>query len=685
VTGTILRDEFLEAYKEKQPPFGSLGLMVYLRTYSRYLPEEGRRERWWETVKRVVEYSFSLTEGIAEYDDKEVERLYDHIFNLRLFPAGRTLWIGGTDVVKDYPEANFNCSFRVIDSIDAYAEIFHMLLVGCGTGFSVERKYTQNLPRFNKNVAVTHIHYRYLGKEYAYEDTKLRDKGAGRYLLIVGDSKEGWEESLRQFLTLLTKESTVEVKILYDHVRPAGTRLKRFGGRASGPAPLRKMFEKIHDFIEEDGILSPVDAMDICNTIAEAVVVGGVRRSSQIALGDVDNYDFIDAKFNLFSDPLKKRFKDSRSMSNNSVMLYENPGVEYFKEILARIAQNGEPGFINMESMLQRNPFAKGCNPCAEIALDDKQLCNLVEVVVLAFVRADGTFDWQGFEEAVECATEMASRITTVTLWDEAWDEVQKRDRLLGVSLTGIVEAFHALDWNFEQQEEFFRDAKKCVRGAADVYHEYLGIPRSLLVTTIKPSGTLSQLPTVSSGIHAPYAPYYMRRVRVSSHDPLAKALRDMGYPCSPENGQGDDLEFCTTWVFSFAVKTNAKFRAIDESALTQLERYQMAMDNYVEHNCSVTISFRPFEIDAIAEWLSKDENWKSYVGVSFLPAFDDSNSPYPLMPYQTCTEEAYNQYWSHHKPMVEDELIGRISQYEKEADEYSLEQDCSSGSCPVR
>lgn len=344
-------------------------------------------------------------------------------------------------------------------------------------------------------------------------------------------------------------------------------------------------------------------------------------------------------------------------------------------------------------------------------------VCNLTEVNVNAFVRGTDDFDYAGFYRAVRLATRMGSRITNTNMWHPRWDEVQKRDRLLGVSLTGQVEAWDALGWGYESYPGgepggyvYFNDeriqyvletAKKVARSEADSYHDEMGIPHALLVTTGKPSGTIAQLPSVSSGCHRPYAPYYLRRIRVSKADPVAKALRSLNLPCVPENNQGNDLdaEICNTWIFTFPMKTSAPIRAIDERAVDQLERYKMLMQNYVEHNQSITVTVRGPNFDEtgnpipgtgeweeVAEWLVNPSNWASVIGVAFLPRWDptEGGSVYPNLPYQPSTEAEYLAL-SQRIHLNEEELLEMIAKFERQYEETALDADCSGGFCPIR
>lgn len=327
-------------------------------------------------------------------------------------------------------------------------------------------------------------------------------------------------------------------------------------------------------------------------------------------------------------------------------------------------------------------------------------------------MRGVNDFDFEGFIRAVQLATRIGSRTTNVTLWHPQWDETQKRDRLLGVSLTGQVEAWDALGWGYEivdgkysyiNSEEIshvLETAQMVARGEADRYHDEMGIPRALLVTTGKPSGTIAQLPTVSSGGHRAYAPYYLRRIRISKVDPIAKALRQIGVPCVPENNQGDDLDapLCNTWIFTFPIKTAAPIRAIDERAVDQLERYKQLMDCYIEHNQSITVTvsgpqydenWQPIpgtsEWSEVVEWLNEQENWNSVIGVSFLPKWDPAagGASYPNLPYQPSTAAEYQSLIGKFS-INEANLINLISTHESFYEELDLGADCVGG-CPIR
>lgn len=376
-----LTEEFLAQYKNKKAPFGQLGLIVYLRTYSRFIPELNRREHWWETVLRVVEYSMSLVPKrprvpFAEEDlRKEAESLFDMIFNMRGFPSGRTLFVGGSKAAELNPSANFNCSFCTVNSLKSFTDAMYLLLLGCGVGYSIEDQYVSQLPKFNTQVELD-IHNPVFSlwreDDKTHEDTVIDYNEHGDIFIDVGDSKQGWTDALKYFLEYFTDFDPAHSKsiiINYDYIRPEGTRLKTFGGRASGYQPLKTMFEEIAARIKAtDGTIDPTTAMDIMNSIAKAIVVGGVRRSSQIAFGDAWDEKFRDAKKDLWVDPEKEQYRTTRVLSNNSIHLWEKPSFVELQEMFKTIKTNGEPALSIAQNAAKRRPNYRGSNPLSVAA-----------------------------------------------------------------------------------------------------------------------------------------------------------------------------------------------------------------------------------------------------------------------------------------------------------------------------
>ena len=676
---SYLSSEFLSSFKGIQPRNkGILFEIVRLRSYSRWLLEKKRRETWLETVQRVVEHSLSLypTDGPASKEGliKEAELMFEKIYNLEVFPAGRSLWVAGTEAAKKYPSALWNCAYTDLTCVEDFCELFHLLLCGCGVGFGVQRENIDQLPDFSTHIEVYHKKYntKYPAKREV-TDIYRREEG-NSFEIKVGDSKEGWIQALRLFFNLITQHNEIQILFDYDFVRPAGERIHSFGGRAPGPQGLIEMFTNLAEVINKSGgRLSSVDCIDICNFIAKNVIVGGTRRSSQIALGDADDEEFIKAKKDLWVH--KENLQ--RTMSNNSIAFKEKPSLELLKEVFGNIKTNGEPGIWNFEKVKKSAPNRRGTNPCNEICSDSKQFCNLVSINLVAHIE-NGVLNWKKFKESMEVAVRIGLRHTNITVELPEWDYKQKRDRLLGISLTGIMDALNKLGWDFQDQKtiDLLCSLRKKVHKESKKYASEMRVPKPLLTTCVKPEGTQSQLPTVSSGVHASYAPYFIRRIRVSSIDPVAKALIKCGIPYQIDPGKVERL------AFEFPIKTETKKSANEESVFEQFNRYLVMMENYVDHNCSITILANEEEFKEVPELVHT--NWDKIIGCAWLPK---DTTAYPLMPYEAITEQEYNErqagignlneleYWTNH--------YENFNEYERLDSE--LDSGCSSNQCPVR
>jgi len=702
-----LTDQFIAQYENKVVPFGGNGLgnFVYLRTYARWLEDKQRREHWYETVRRVVEYSLSLYQGPSTACElqQEAEQLFDAMFHMRVFPAGRTLWIGGTENAKLFPLSNFNCSFVVVNRYSAFVDTFHALMLGTGVGFRVFQEDVNKLAAVNPTIVLAHKPYHPKEKKDRIEQTQVYE-GDNSVYIIVGDSKAGWTRALEEYFTVLQRKDIEAIIINYDSVRPAGERLKTFGGRASGHTALRDMFNGVHKVIRSGNTtLTPLQCMDIMNFIGQNVVSGGVRRTSEITLFGIDETDVLDAKVGLFDTTHKNYAQHQRYMSNNSILFKEKPTKAQLAAIFDRINQSAEPGFINYVEMNRRRHSAEGLNPCAEIILDDCGTCNLCEVNLAAHV-VNGELDFSKLAESMILATRMGLRMTNVTIELTQWDFVQKRDRLLGISLGGVITAEEMLGYTViekyglsQQFVTLIDTLNEIANTAAKNYAFEMRVPIPLLVTTEKPSGSISQLPTISSGVHRDYAPFYIRRVRITASDPLAKVVLAMGYPVYPETGQGPSvhdfdqlsaydkmqaLEVANTWVVEFPVQSPVKLAAVDESAVQQLARYFTFQRNYTDHNTSITVYYDVSEVAAIIDMLY--ENWNDYVGVSFLPR---DNSIYPLLPKEKINAEEYHYRASQIKTndiMHTMENLLKDTERSFAATEL-LDADCDGGICPIR
>ncbi|MCT4606282.1 MAG: ribonucleoside-triphosphate reductase, adenosylcobalamin-dependent [Marinisporobacter sp.] len=682
----LLTNDFISQYKHNPSPMEQLGNFVYYRTYSRWLPEEKRREYWWETVRRAVEYNCSLIPTTK----KEAEKLYDNVYNLRQFLSGRTFWVGNTPVAKNYPMANYNCSFLKIEQFESFKELFYLLMIGSGVGLRILKDDVGSLPKIRTNYELIHKDYMPVPKNEREDNTGLEFFHNNVVKITVGDSKEGWTQSLDFFFKLLYSNEYRNVKTIivdYDHVRPKGEKLKTFGGTASGHESLKNMFFKIDGVIRKNKInhqkkkikLKPIDCLDIANIIGENVVVGGVRRTAEMVLIDADDQECIDAKSKLYKQIDGQWIVDKniihRQMSNNSIYYREKPTREKLHWQIERMRYSGEPGWINEVAGLKRRPNMNGVNPCGEILLDSQGLCNLTTINVYSFVDENGKLDLEGLLEAQRLSVRAGYRMTCVELEVPNWDRVQQRDKLVGCSLTGWQDMVNAIGVTREEEAEILRKLREVAHEEVKKYADQIGEREPLLVTTVKPEGTLSQLPTVSSGVHYSHSPFYIRRIRISSDDPLVKVCEELDYPVFPEVGQV--LDTCVTKVVEFPVKAPKGKTKYDVSAIEQLENYKMFMENYVDHNCSITVHVREHEWEAVEEWVW--DNWDDVVALSFL-SLDDNF--YKLLPYEAISEEEYKRRVNKMKPFIP----SLLRKYEQEEVELDIGNDgCDNGICPIR
>jgi ribonucleoside-triphosphate reductase (thioredoxin) len=758
----LLTDDFIAKYPDFPEHMNELGKFVYYRTYSRWLESEKRRETWKETVRRSVEYNVGLAIKHCEKEKipyefeayrEEAEKLFDNIFNLRQFLSGRTHWVGGADtgVADKYPLSNFNCSFISINKWDDLGDVFYLLLIGAGVGVKCTKKAAANLAPIRTNTKLIHSEYNPVAPDERLENSEFIDYGNGYAKLLVGDSKEAWCDALALYLRALTDESYEHihtVKISYNSVRPAGERLKTFGGTASGPEPLREMFEGIDlvlknkidphlDPIETDekgyGRVRPIHILDMVNLIGNGVVAGGVRRTAEIFLFDANDYESMFAKYGIngvWDEARHKRIIEKmerldipvpqwmreinigdanarplhhRRMSNNSIAFTRKPSREFLNLVFEIMRAEGEPGFVNLEELARRrlaalgikNPSRKvlddmiervGMNPCAEIILESYQVCNLTTVNVAAFVTDDGNFNYDELFEAQKLSARAALRMTLPNLELPNWNKTHHRDRLTGCSLTGWQDALdrHTGGANSigEGGEILLGILRKRARDAADEYAKELRVPAPLLATAVKPEGTLSQVAGgVSSGLHYSHAPYYIRRVRISAHDPIAKAVRAMGWRVYPEIGtpgetEEERMKNARTLVLEFPIASGATRTKDDISVEEQFDVYFRFQREYTEHNASNTIHVRPHEW-AIAEEIVWNK-WDGLAAVSFLP--HDGGS-YQLAPYETISREQYEEMKA--KMPTFDPAILRMFE---NGEDFDLGTDgCDSGACPIR
>lgn len=681
---SLLREEFLKSYPDFPSHMENLAKLVYYRTYSRWLPEEGRRETWKETCARAVEYNCSLAPTSAY----EAQRLFDNMFNLKQFISGRSLWIGGSEASKKTKLANFNCSFVVIDSIKSLCDLFYLLMVGTGVGVRILPSDVNELPRFRQNVILHHQYNKHSTKQKGRENTYVETDG-DMCIIHIGDSKEGWVDALKAYLLcLVNHDAPCHIMLDYTEIRVKGATLSNFGGTASGYESIMDMFTKIHRVIQEglfsskpvNGKLRPIHCLDICNLIGQNVVVGGVRRTAEIAIIDPHDEECVHAKDNI------QPGMEHRYMSNNSIFQEERPSREKIHELFNSIRTSGEPGIINVAEAKRRRADFAGVNPCCEIILPPNAVCNLTTVNMVAFADKQGNVDWDSLEEAFVLSARAGYRMTCVDLELEGWNVAHHRDRLTGCSMTGWQDFIAKMS-----NDTFVRAGGKAgiLKWLRNVIHEAgediaseLKTPVPLLMTALKPEGSLSLVANgVSPGVHWQHSPYFIRRIRVNAHDPLALTAKELGWQIHPEVGQ--DMETATTLVIDFPVHSPSEVTKADIPAVEQLKEYILFQKFYTDMNTSNTITVKPDEWEEVEDFVYN--HWDDMLGVTFLEL---NSTYYPLMPYEECTKEEYEELKSRMKPFDPDLLNAMELSSRNMGKEFEILDDraeCSQGVCPIR
>lgn len=616
---------------------------IYKSRYARWLEDEGRRENWYETVGRLVGYYERACPQFEESSDE----VYNAIYNLEVMPSMRALMAAGPAMDRCHVPA-YNCAYLPVDSPRSFDEAMYILLCGTGVGYSVEQKYIEQLPRISEQ----------------FEDTDT--------IITVADSKEGWAKSFRELVSLLIAGQVPKWDV--SGVRPAGARLKTFGGRASGPEPLVELFEfAIRLFRSAAGRrLTSVECHDLLCKVADIVVVGGVRRSAMISLFDCTDGRMSKAKFGAWWND-----NPQRALANNSAV-YENrrPDMGFFMEKWQELydSKSGEPGFFSRyacQTIAKRNgrrdsSFDFGTNPCSEIILRPFQFCNLTEVVV----RSDDTLDT--LRRKVRLATILGTIQSTFTDFKylrKKWRDQCEEERLLGVSFTGICDNIGLMG-----QPEVLNQLREVAVTANKEWAEKLGINQSAAITCVKPSGTVSQLVNSASGLHTRHSEFYLRTVRADNKDPITQFLKDQGVYSEPCVMKG-----ATTTVFYFPIKAPEGSLTRDgQTAIEALELWKNLQDNWCEHKPSATINVREEEWMDVGSWVYK--HFDTLSGVSFLP--HDGGS-YKQAPYQEVTKEEY-EAWIEKHPLV---VVNwdDLTFYEQEDNTTgSQELACGAGGCEV-
>ncbi len=638
---------------------------IHLSRYSRWLPNENRRETWHETVKRYFDFfeEHLLEQHNYKVSKKEREELETAVSNLEIMPSMRALMTAGEALKRDNV-AGYNCSFASSGRVRAFDEILYILMCGTGVGFSVERDFLNKLPT--------------IAEEFESSDTTI----------VVQDSKMGWSKAYKELTSLLIGGQIPKWDV--SKVRPAGARLKTFGGRASGPQPLDDLFTfTVEAYQRAAGRkLTSIECHDIICKIAEIVVVGGVRRSALISLSSLTDERMRDAKHGQWwvSDA-------QRALSNNSVAYKEKPEIGTFMEEWVSLykSKSGERGIFNRDAAKKQTERANefrssladeyrtfrhrevdhefGTNPCSEIILRDKEFCNLTEIVV----RGNDTKE--SLARKVRLATILGTWQSTLTNFkylSSEWERNCKEERLLGVSMTGIMDS-ELTNGKKGNLEKLLTNLKTEAIIQNKTTAKSIGINESVAITCVKPSGTVSQLVDAASGIHARHNPYYIRTVRADVKDPLCIFMKEKGFPCEP-----DVMKPEHTMVFSFPMKTpkNAVFRT-DMTALEQLNLWLTYQRSWCEHKPSVTISVKETEWMEVGAWVW--EHFDEVSGVSFLPFSDHT---YKQAPYQDCTEEEYKELL---KALPKDIDWAELGDYEKEDNTAGTQTfACSGNSCEV-
>lgn len=580
---------------------------IHKSRYARYLPTENRRETWEETVGRYM--NFWEKRGV-KFKANEAEELEEAILDMDIMPSMRALMTAGEALDRDNV-AGFNCSYITIDNPRAFDEMMYILMCGTGVGFSVERQYIKKLPEIAED----------------FHDTDT--------IIHVADSKIGWAKSYRELVSLLYSGQLPKWDI--SGVRPAGSALKTFGGRASGPEPLVDLFNfTVGVFKGAAGRkLNSLECHDICCKIAQVVVVGGVRRSALISLSNLTDDRIRRAKHGQWwvDEP-------QRGLSNNSACYTETPDFGAFINEWRSLyeSKSGERGIfsrIASQKQAARNGRRDaerdfGTNPCSEIILRPNQFCNLSEVVV----RPTDTF--QSLQRKVRNATILGTLQATLTDFRylrKVWEDNTKEEALLGVSLTGILDSSltNLKNKNLPTVLQSLRD--EAIKTNKE-WSKRLGIAQSAAITCVKPSGTVSQLVDSASGIHPRYSQYYIRRVRADMRDPLCKVLEDAGVPSEV------DITSPSTKVFSFPKKSpKDAVLASEQKAKDQLKLWSIYQEHWCEHKPSITVYYRDNEFLGIGDWVYN--NFDSVSGISFLPYSDHT---YEQAPYEEITKEQYNK-----------------------------------------
>jgi len=617
---------------------------IHKSRYARWLPEQGRRERWDETVNRYVDF----WKDRGQINDKEALKLFNAIFNLEVMPSMRCMMTAGEALNKDNV-AGFNCSYLHIDSPRSFDELMYVLMCGTGVGFSVERNFINKLPvvaeTFHKTDSV----------------------------IVVSDSKIGWASAFRELISLLYAGKIPKWDM--SKVRESGARLKTFGGRASGPEPLDDLFHFCVGIFQKAAgrKLTSIECHDVCCKIADIVVVGGVRRSALISLSNLSDPRMAKAKNGNWWDT-----EGQRRLANNSVAYTEKPDFESFLAEMQNMYESkaGERGIFSRVAAQKiagrngrRDPEQDfGTNPCSEIILRSNQFCNLSEIVV----RPDD--DLASLKRKCEVAAIIGTLQATLTDFRylrNVWKRNTEEEALLGVSMTGIMDHY-LLGKNSPDLEKWLEQIRDVAIKTNEKWATKLGINQSAAITCVKPSGTVSQLVDSASGIHPRFSEHYIRRVRSDKKDPLAQFMQTTGFPVE------QDLMSQASLVFSFPIKApEESIKVNDIDALQQLRLWKKYQEFWCEHKPSITVYYTDDEFLEVAQWIWN--NFDLCSGISLLPY---SDHVYQQAPYEDIDAEKYEELLA---AMPEGVNWDDLEHFEKEDNTTgSQELACVGGACEI-
>jgi ribonucleoside-triphosphate reductase len=627
-------------------------LQQYIHTsrYARWLPEEGRRETWEETVDRYVEFFDDYIKENTKGSISSVkEELRDAIYKMEVMPSMRALMTAGPALERENV-AGYNCSFIAVDSPRAFDEALYVLMNGTGVGFSVEIMHVEKMPQ--------------VAEEFYDTDTTI----------VVADSKLGWAKALKELVAMLYTGQVPSIDS--SGVRPAGAPLKVFGGRASGPDPLMKTFDAfINTFKTAAGRrLNSLECHDLMCHVASCVVVGGVRRAALISLSDLSDERMRHCKTGQWYTT-----EQHRSFSNNSAVYKEKPDIGIFMAEWLSLyeSKSGERGIINRESLKKKaaenerrdSEYEFGVNPCSEIILRSKEFCNLSEVVV----RATDTM--KDLERKVEQAAIIGTIQATLTKFRylrAEWKKNVEEERLLGVSLTGIMDN-KLTNGTSKGLKDTLKILKEIAVETNKEWAKTLGIPQSVAVTTVKPSGTVSVLVDSASGIHSRYAPYYVRTVRADKKDPVSKFMIDRGVPV-----EDDIIAPDHNHVFSFPVAApKDSVHTQDRSAIEQLETWLAYKQHWCEHNPSITVTVKEPEWMEVGAWVY--DHFDDLMGVSFLPFTEHI---YKQAPFTEIAKKEYDALCKEMPKSLDWKELGTYEQMDNTTS--SQNYACTAGACEV-